>query len=367
MSIIPFGLQTANSWSRDNVNNNFLYNDGSELNATSGLYDLPFRNYDATLGRFFQVDPLAHRDHDMTPYHYAGNNPIGFNDPTGLYKETDYSSISNGVPNWVKERYSQLEGMYGSFWAYDGGGGVGNGGAGGGGGMSDEDEDDKNKTRYGVDIDWAALRDGSYTFNFDDNGSLASASFDTGDLSSGIWSPETGFIGAADLLAGIRGEGMAVYVASQTVTLAGVNRRIIPDKADQKARLSLIKFIAYLRANSTETFIVGVNGYCATKIVYGLQAGGATSTKYKMYAKDDGPYLEDIGFRAVGRNVNLSTFQFKFGDIAIIEPPAGRVEGHIQGWDGGIWISDFKQAKDGSFWPGPSFDSHPNFTIYRYK
>jgi len=51
----PFGLQTANSWTRDNSSNNFLYDKGSELNTTSGLYDLPFRNYDASLGRFFRL------------------------------------------------------------------------------------------------------------------------------------------------------------------------------------------------------------------------------------------------------------------------------------------------------------------------
>jgi len=83
----PFGLQTANSWTRDNTTNNFLYDAGNELNSTSGFYDLPFRNYDAALGRFFQVDQLAYRDHSFTPYHYAGNDPIGWNDPSGLVKQ----------------------------------------------------------------------------------------------------------------------------------------------------------------------------------------------------------------------------------------------------------------------------------------
>ncbi len=86
----PFGLQTTNSWTRDNaLSNNFLYNESSELNNTTGLYDLPFRNYDASLGRFFQVDPLAHIDHSTSPFAYAGNNPILFNDPSGLLKDIE--------------------------------------------------------------------------------------------------------------------------------------------------------------------------------------------------------------------------------------------------------------------------------------
>ncbi|HEY9047597.1 MAG TPA: DUF6443 domain-containing protein [Ohtaekwangia sp.] len=80
----PFGLQTADSWTRDNSSNNFLYNEGSELNQTSGFYDLPFRNYDASLGRFFQVDPLSYQDNATSPFAYAGNNPVVFTDPSGL-------------------------------------------------------------------------------------------------------------------------------------------------------------------------------------------------------------------------------------------------------------------------------------------
>ncbi len=83
----PFGMQTINSWTREDTNNNFLYNSGTELNGTTGLYDLAFRNYDPVLGRFVQVDPLADLYEGLTPYNYANNDPVYYNDPSGLAGE----------------------------------------------------------------------------------------------------------------------------------------------------------------------------------------------------------------------------------------------------------------------------------------
>ena len=79
----PFGLQASTSWTRDGSSNNFLYNAGAELNNTSGIYETMFRGYDAALGRFMQVDPLADFDESTSPFAYAGNNPALFNDPYG--------------------------------------------------------------------------------------------------------------------------------------------------------------------------------------------------------------------------------------------------------------------------------------------
>jgi RHS repeat-associated protein len=80
----PFGLSASTSWLRENNSNNFLYNESSELNRTTGWYDLPFRNYDAALGRFMQVDVLALRFPSLSMYNYALNNPVSYNDPTGM-------------------------------------------------------------------------------------------------------------------------------------------------------------------------------------------------------------------------------------------------------------------------------------------
>jgi len=79
----PFGLQTANSWTRDNTTNNFLYDAGNELNDQTGWYEMFFRGYDPALGRMLQVDPLATKYLSYTPYQYALNNPALLNDPFG--------------------------------------------------------------------------------------------------------------------------------------------------------------------------------------------------------------------------------------------------------------------------------------------
>lgn len=93
----PFGLQTANSWTREGSSNGFLYNGGSELNDVTKFYDTPFRGYDASLGRFMQIDPLAVMSHGESPYGYASNNPVLFNDPTGLLTWGQFGNIVDNL------------------------------------------------------------------------------------------------------------------------------------------------------------------------------------------------------------------------------------------------------------------------------
>ncbi len=53
---------------------------GHAYDEEQGVYETPARGYDPTLGRFLSVDPQRQ---DASPYAYAGNNPVGFLDPTG--------------------------------------------------------------------------------------------------------------------------------------------------------------------------------------------------------------------------------------------------------------------------------------------
>jgi len=101
---IASGMQTANSWTRDTATkNNFLGNGGTELNTTSQLYDLEYRNYDPALGRMNGVDPMANKYSSLSPYNYSFNDPVSFNDvngadPTSNYFYGNYFTYDDWVP-----------------------------------------------------------------------------------------------------------------------------------------------------------------------------------------------------------------------------------------------------------------------------
>ncbi|WP_160143946.1 DUF6443 domain-containing protein [Chryseolinea soli] len=94
----PYGLQTASSWTREGNVNNFLYNGGTEQNATTGLYDLRYRNFDPVLGRFHQVDPLTDPYASISPYSYANNDPVFSNDPNGLQTTCSWCAPAPVLP-----------------------------------------------------------------------------------------------------------------------------------------------------------------------------------------------------------------------------------------------------------------------------
>lgn len=85
----PFGLKHRgyNSNVSANVNSaarKYMFG-GKEFNDELGLdwYDVSARNYDPALGRWMNLDPLAEKFVETSPYVYAKNNPVFFMDPNG--------------------------------------------------------------------------------------------------------------------------------------------------------------------------------------------------------------------------------------------------------------------------------------------
>jgi len=78
--------------------NNNIYNGGSEWqNAFGNLpdyYQAGSRNYDPELGRFISVDPMAEMTESLSNYHYAMNDPIMINDPSGNDGDCDNCDIT---------------------------------------------------------------------------------------------------------------------------------------------------------------------------------------------------------------------------------------------------------------------------------
>ena len=70
----------------------YKYN-GKELDCMHGLdlFDYGARHYDAAIGRWGTVDPLAEKYYSISPYAYVANNPLRFIDPDGRQIQQPWS------------------------------------------------------------------------------------------------------------------------------------------------------------------------------------------------------------------------------------------------------------------------------------
>jgi RHS repeat-associated protein len=98
----PYGMEIVSLGKSSLPTQRFTFNGQSEkqkdLNGGSGyVYETPFRGYDPQLGRFHQIDALAGMYSGISPYQFAFNNPVNFNDPTGLQPSPDERNRPRGI------------------------------------------------------------------------------------------------------------------------------------------------------------------------------------------------------------------------------------------------------------------------------
>ncbi|MGZ5199707.1 MAG: CHAP domain-containing protein [Telluria sp.] len=119
------------------------------------------------------------------------------------------------------------------------------------------------------------------------------------------------------------------------------------------------KFATYLTAHAGKHS----QSHCAKFVRLALEAGGADTKGHPIPAKDYGLTLTRNGFRAI-TVADPAKFIFIKGDVVVMEPTKkGNQAGHIAGFDGKNWISDFVQA---GFWPGLAYKKEkPSYVVYR--
>ena len=83
---------------------------GHPYDARQGIYQTPVRSYDPSAGRFLSLDPQRQ---GASPYVYAGNNPVGYLDPTGAV-ETPFFMQTNMPPGSENSTTTSISKLFGA-------------------------------------------------------------------------------------------------------------------------------------------------------------------------------------------------------------------------------------------------------------
>ncbi len=392
----PFGMQTANSWTREAVTgNNYLANGGTELNTTTQLYDLDFRNYDPALGRMYGVDPVAAKYASLTPYNYSFNNPTAFSDVSGADpNETVNYSAMNGQYYSAYTYDDKIESRQTAVW-YDAMGwrnevpGAnafynratgGYPGASGGGGWV--------LTIGSLRIDFNSLEDGSHFFGVE-NGEVTYYNHrSTRDLLV-----EAGTIIAKNNYGGDGRMKTPEKSHRSMISLPAITRKTLPMQTGERPiatrTLWMVEISAFNKAVdefnskfSIKKAVAELNrqagafstGKCAQYFRQALEEGGLSTDGRPNHAKDYGAFLIKLGFTPITTN------EYLVGDVVVWQGFSGvkgtlkdHPFGHVQMFNGTIWKSDYAQNSVPSidptgFWPGGDYRiANPSWQAFRWE
>lgn len=114
LRLIPFGMEEPGksmsaipypyAFNRKRMENVELY--------TSDQYDYGVRYYDARVGRFYSVDPLARKYRELTPYQFASSMPIDGIDLDGEeveYYLNKWTKPQNRKPALMKDGFGDIQ------------------------------------------------------------------------------------------------------------------------------------------------------------------------------------------------------------------------------------------------------------------
>ena len=116
------------------------------------------------------------------------------------------------------------------------------------------------------------------------------------------------------------------------------------------------KFSDDLQANALPPYGAGL---CATYVRQALVAAGLNTVGNPLSAKDYRAFLETLGFKSVAKKDYLP----QKADIVVLPANSASAHGHVAGFTGKTWVSDFVQN---DMFGGPSFRKVGVFEILRY-
>jgi RHS repeat-associated protein len=104
-----FGMNMSGPWTNDvPLDNRYQYN-SKELNDDFGLNlsDYGARWYDASIGRWWSVDPMAEKYVSCSPYVYVNNSPISLVDPDGMqWVTSEDKKVADRLQKTISRRIS---------------------------------------------------------------------------------------------------------------------------------------------------------------------------------------------------------------------------------------------------------------------